>query len=180
MAKDGFGNAPRSDIGPIGEYLKDITKLPPEVTRPEQFNFKIRVTNQQIANGFPTPSNRIDPEYVFALRRIKAFISDPLVNQAYSHLFEFNVADQGRARGSIFDDPINIAVLALQTHDMVWDSFYAFVPGSDMIVDWQVDTNELPAISDITVGVALTGDLVRVRRLSDGALVVPGVLRAED
>jgi hypothetical protein len=173
--KQGFGNAPRSDIGPIGEYLKDITKLPPEVTRPEQYNFKIRVVNGEVANGFPTPSNRIDPEYVFALRRIKAFISNPTVNIDLAHFFEFNVADQGRARGSIFDDSINAAVLVLNSHDMVWDSFYAFVPGSDMIVDWNVDTTALPLISDVTVGVSLTGDLVRVRRLSDGTLVVPGV-----
>ncbi len=172
---DGFGNSPRSDLGPVAEYLKDITKLPPEVTRPEQFNFKIRVQNGQTLAGFPTPSNRIDPEYVFALRRIKGFVSDPTVNEAFSHLFEFNIRDQGRARGSIFDDPINMAVLVRQAHDMVWDSFYAFVPGSDVSVDWTVDTTGLPDVSDITVGVSLTGDLVRVRRLADGTLVVPGV-----
>ena len=169
-----LGDSPRSDLGPIGEYLKDITKLPPEVTRPEQFNFQIRVQNQQVVNGFPTPSNRIDPEYVFALRRIKGVISNPLVNQAFSHLFEFNISDQGRARGTIFDDPINMGVLVLSAHDMVWDSFYAFVPGSDVSVDWTFDATQLPQVSDITVGVSITGDLVRVRRLSDGTLVVPG------
>jgi len=166
---------PRSDIGPIMEYLRDITKLPPEVTRPEQFNFQNRIINGAIAAGFPTPSARVDPEYVFALRRIKGFVSDPNQNTDLVHLVEFNVADQGRARGTIFDDNINLAVLVQTVHDMVWDSFYAFVPGSDMIVDWTVDLAGFPAIGDVTVGVSLTGDLVRVRRLPSGVIVIPGI-----
>lgn len=174
----GFGSGdPRSDVGPIAEYLRDITKLPPEVTRPEQFNFQNRILNGAIdtAGGFPTPTQRVDPEYVFALRRIKGFVSDPNQNIDLVHLVEFNVADQGRARGTIFDDDINLAVLVQTVHDMVWDSFYAFVPGSDMVVDWSIDLTGFPDIGDVTVGVSLTGDLVRVRRLPNGVLAIPGV-----
>ena len=43
--------APRSDIGPIIDYLKDATKLPPSVVRPEQLLFEIET------NGAGLPSS---------------------------------------------------------------------------------------------------------------------------
>lgn len=172
MDGNGFGSGdPRSDIGPIAEYLKDVTKLPPELTRIEQFSFTIEVDAMGGITA-TTPSNRIDPEYVFALRRIKGFISDPDTNLAVSHLITFNIADQGRARGGIFDDPINLAVLVNNNHDMVWDSFYGFVPGADILVNWTVATG---IDSALMAGVSITGDLVRVRRLASGTLIIPGV-----
>lgn len=175
--------SPRSDLGPIENYLADIAKLPPELTRPEQLNFRIQIDR----SGAPatitttTPSRRVEPEYVFALRRIKAFVSNPELNGIDVDLMEFQIRDQGRARGGIFDSRVNMAVLVGPSgpaHDMVFDSFYAFVPGSDVIVDWTPDLTLLGGVQDetrVVYGVSLTGDLVRVRTLPDGTVTIPGL-----
>jgi len=173
-----LGSDPRSDIGPIAEYLKDITKLPPEIVRPEQYRFRIRIQAQ--AQTFVSTADRIDAEYVFALRRIKGSVSNPTVNAPDLHRMEFNIVDQGRGRGGIFRNPINMSTLAGTSgpgHDMIWDSFYAFVPGSDINVDFTVlgALTDFIQGGDITFFVSLTGDLVRARRLADGTLQIPGV-----
>jgi hypothetical protein len=171
-----LGSSPRSDIGPIAEYLRDITKLPPELVRPEQLNFQINIVNQVV--NTTTPSQRVDPEYTFAMRRIKGFVSDPVLLSPQIFLTQFNVRDQGRARGGVFTNPVNMGVLVGAggpAHDMIWDSFYAFVPGADMIVDWFPNLAAFGANTNITFGVAITGDLVRTRRLADGTLTIPGV-----
>lgn len=175
--------SPRSDLGPIQNYLADIASLPPELTRPEQMSFRIQIdrsTNPATIVA-TTPSRRIEPEYVFALRRIKAFVTDPAENGVDVDLVEFQIRDQGRARGGIFDSRVNMAVLVGPSgpaHDMVFDSFYAFVPGADVIVDWAPDLNLLGGIQDqdrVVYGVSLTGDLVRVRTLPDGTVMIPGL-----
>jgi hypothetical protein len=168
-----LGDSPRSDIGPIMEYLKDATKLPPEVVRPEQLLFELQV-DATPASIFETASQRVEPEYIFVLRRLKGYVSVPQTNDAFIHGITFNIRDQGRARGGIFNNAINMAVLANSQHDMVWDTFYAFVPGSDVIVEWTIDAARVGANALIT-GVSITGDLVRVRRLDNGTLVIPGV-----
>jgi len=178
MDPHGLGSGdPRSDLGPILDYLKDITKLPPEVTRPEQYSFDIRIQNGAVL-GLPNNVDRVDPEYVFAMRRIKGSVSRPEVNGELVHFMDFNVVDQGRARGGVFRNPISMAVLVGMggpAHDMVWDTFYAFVPGSDIQLDFQPALANFPAVSDATFIVSITGDLVRTRRLPDGTLVIPGV-----
>jgi hypothetical protein len=167
---------PRSDLGPILDYLKDIAKLPPEVTRPEQYSFNIRILNGAI--NAQNNVSRVDPEYVFAMRRIKGSVSRPEVNGELVHLMDFNVVDQGRGRGGIYRIPISMAVLVGMggpAHDMVWDSFYAFVPGSDIQLDFLPALAQFPQVSDATFIISVTGDLVRTRRLPDGTLVIPGV-----
>lgn len=178
-----LGQSPRSDLGPIEMYLGDIAKLPPEVTRPEQMNFRIQInrTTTPATIVATTPSRRIEPEYVFALRRIKAFVSNPVVNGIDVDLAEFQIRDQGRARGGIFDSRVNMAVLCGPSgpaHDMVFDSFYAFVPGADVIVDWSLDLAALGNVQEsarVVYGVSITGDLVRVRNLPDGTIMIPGL-----
>lgn len=176
---------PRSDVGPIAEYLRDITKLPPEVTRIEQLNFRRTVAARAVT--FTSPSTRVDPEYVFALRRVLGAVSFTAANADAidNHRMEFNVRDQGRARGGVFNDPINMAILAGNggpSGGLCWDSFYAFVPGSDVIVDWTIlgALADFKADGNITYFVSLLGDLVRVRRLADGTLMIPGVSGPKD
>lgn len=171
-----LGQEPRSDIGPILDYLRDTTKLPPELVRFEQFRFELHAVNQ--VQTFITQSQRIDPNYIFAMRRVKGYVSRPEVNGEYIHHFTFNVSDQGRARRAIFDDDIPLSALvsdAGPAHDMAWDSFYVFIPGADLQVDWAVTLADLPAISNIRVGISITGDMVRVKKLGNGALVLPGM-----
>jgi hypothetical protein len=170
---------PRSDIGPVEQYLQDAYNLRPEVVRVEQLEFRIRVVDG--VTTFQTPSQRIDPEFIFVMRRIKGyagFAIDPQGTPPFCIGAVFNIEDQGRARGGVFRNPIRMSILCDRNgspaHDMVFDSFYVFVPGADVAVNWQLD----PAIFTgedappfIEFGVSITGDVLRTRTLPGGALV---------
>lgn len=173
---------PRSDIGPVERYLQDAYNLRPEVVRVEQLEFRITIVNGAIT--FQTPSQRLDPEFAFILRRIKGYGSFavpapgdlPIINQAV-----FNIEDQGRARGGIFRNPIRMSILAYPAggpaHDMVFDSFYVFVPGADVAVNWAVQLANLPQEASVEFGISITGDVLRTRTLPGGALVTDALGR---
>lgn len=169
-----LGGEPRSDIGPVAGYLADVYELRPEVVRPEQLEFTITFVNQ--VETARTGAQRVDPEFVFALRRIKGWASAPAATAQFVEQATFNIRDQGRARGAIFNNPIRMSTLAdivgSPAHDMVWDGFYVFVAGSDLSVDWTVVAASLPANGTVQFGISITGDLLRTRRLPGGAMVV--------
>lgn len=170
-----FHGEPRSDVGPVAQYLADIYELRPEVVRIEQLEFSITFVDGVETQR--TISQRVDPEFLFALRRIKGWASAPADTAQFVENASFNVVDQGRARGGIFRNPIRMSTLCdisgSPAHDMVWDAFYGFVAGADVDVDWTVVLAGIPT-DDATVrfGVSLTGDLIRTRRIPGGAMVV--------
>lgn len=165
---------PRSDIGPVAQYLADVYELRPEVVRIEQLEFRTIFTNG--AELQTTGAQRIDPEFVFALRRIKGYASAQDGSFQFPELATFNIRDQGRGRGGLFSNPIRMSVLTDRlgspTHDMVWDAFYSFVAGGDISVDWVVDAANIPQQGRVEFGISITGDLIRTRRLPGGAMVV--------
>lgn len=169
-----FNGEPRSDIGPVAQYLADVYELRPEVVRVEQFEFRIRF--EAGLETFRDGTKRIDPEFIFALRRIKGWASAPDGSAQFVEQATFNVVDQGRARGGIFRDPIRMSTLAdingSPAHDMVWDAFYGFVAGADVIVDWNVNVADIPQEGVVEYGISITGDVLRTRRLPGGAMVV--------
>ncbi len=165
---------PRSDIGPVAQYLADIYELRPEVVRTEHLEFRLVIEGNSIT--FQSGAKRIDPEFAFALRRIKGYASAAAGTAQFVEQVTFNISDQGRARGGIFQDPIRMSVLAdingSPAHDMVWDSFYTFVAGADLSADFVIrDIGALPA-TRVEYGIAVTGDVIRTRRLPGGAMVV--------
>jgi hypothetical protein len=167
------GDGPRSDIGPIERYLQDAYNLRPEIVRTEQLEFTVQADDTGITET--TPSQRIDPEFAFILRRIKGFAS-MLEGQGplSSPFMTFNVDDQGRARNGVFRNPIRMSYLVnvdgSPAHDYVWDAFYVFQPGADVIVNWSF-AGSIAANESAIWGVSLTGDVVRVRSLPGGALI---------
>jgi len=178
-----LGDAPRSDIGPVANYLADVYELRPEVVRTEHLEFRIQFTAG--VETFRTGAQRIDPEFIFALRRIKGYAStaNVVLGQGQVGLpvqwveqAVFNVRDQGRARGGIFANPIRMSVLCdiqgSPAHDMVWDSFYTFVAGADISVDWTVVAANVPQVGVVEYGISITGDVLRTRRLPGGAMVI--------
>ena len=165
---------PRSDIGPVAQYLADIYELRPEVVRVEHLEFRIVIDGNAVI--FESGAKRIDPEFAFALRRIKGYASAPAATAQFVEQVVFNISDQGRARGGIFQDPIRMSVLAQvdgsPAHDMVWDSFYTFVAGADISAEFTIaDISALPQ-GRVEYGVSITGDVIRTRRLPGGAMVV--------
>jgi hypothetical protein len=166
---------PRSDIGPVAQYLADIYELRPEVVRIEQLEFRVIIESRVVT--FESGAKRIDPEFAFALRRIKGYGSAPAATAQFVENTTFNITDQGRARGGIFQDPVRMSVLCAvdgsPTHDMVWDSFYTFVAGADISAEFNVgDLTAYPAAGKVEFGISVTGDVIRTRRLPGGAMVV--------
>lgn len=166
---------PRSDIGPIQSYLQDVYNLAPEVVRTEHLRFELHLVDGTV--DFESPSRKVDPEFVFALRRlsISGWSAAPVENWANPSI-TFNLEDQGRARGGLFNDPISIAETADHNGnvamELVWDAFYGFVPGADIKGIWAFDPTLFPAESgEIRIVARVTGDVLRTRTLPGGAMI---------
>lgn len=169
-----LGGEPRSDVGPVAQYLADLYELRPEVVRVEQLEFRLAIEGNVVT--FESEAKRIDPEFIFAMRRIKGWASAALNTAQFVPEVTFNITDQGRARGGIFRDPVRMSVLCdingSPAHDMVWDSFYTFVAGADISAEFVVrDLSALP-VTLVEYGISVTGDVLRTRRLPGGAMVV--------
>lgn len=166
---------PRSDVGSISNYLQDVYNLAPEVVRTEHLRFELRIVNQQVV--FETPSLKIDPEFAFALRRLRitGWCSDPTAINFANPSVTFQLEDQGRARGGIFQSPISIVEtanhLGVVASELVWDSLYRFVPGADIRGIWGVDLATMPQEASVTFMAGITGDVLRTRTLPGGAMI---------
>lgn len=167
---------PRSDIGPVSGYLQDVYNLAPEVLRTEHVRFELRVQNRTII--FQTDPQRVDPEFVLALRRIRitGFCNNVADQNFAGPHITFNIEDQGRGRGGVFLNPISIIETAnhngTYAGEIVWDGFYRFVAAASLRGIWGIDLAQLPATQDIyTFVAAIQGDVLRTRTLPGGAMI---------
>jgi len=166
---------PRSDIGPVSGYLQDVYNLPPEVLRTEHVRFDLQIQNQAII--FQTDAQRVDPEFVFALRRLRivGHCSDPAQVNFCGPGITFNIEDQGRGRGGVFLNPVSIMETA--THngsyagEIVWDGFYRFVVSASLKALWSFDLAQLPGAGIYTFTASISGDVLRARTLPGGAMI---------
>lgn len=167
---------PRSDIGPVSGYLQDVYNLAPEVLRTEHVRFELQVQNRSIIAQ--TDAQRIDPEFVFAMRRLRitGHSTDATdLNFAGPHI-TFNIEDQGRGRGGVFLNPVSIVETAnhngTYAGEIVWDGFYRFVTSASLRALWSIDLTQLPANQEIyTFIAAIQGDVLRTRTLPGGAMI---------
>lgn len=166
---------PRSDIGPVSGYLQDVYNLAPEVLRTEHLRFELQINAGVVT--FQTDAQRIDPEYVFALRRIRitGHCTDVAqLNFAGPHV-TFNIEDQGRGRGGVFLNPISIVETAnhngTYAGELVWDGFYRFVTSASLRGLWSFDPAQLPGQGTYTFVASISGDVLRTRTLPGGALI---------
>ena len=169
------GGEPRSDIGPVSGYLQDVYNLAPEVLRTEHLRFELAVENQAIV--FQTDAQRIDPEFVFALRRIRitGFCNDAQQTNFCGPDITFNIEDQGRGRGGVFLNPISIMETAnhngTYAGEIVWDGFYRFVTSASIKGIWTVDPSSLAGAGRYTFVASICGDVLRTRTLPGGAMI---------
>jgi hypothetical protein len=178
-SKGGLGalgsGEPRSDIGPVSGYLQDVYNLAPEVLRTEHVRFELVVQNQAIV--FQTDAQRIDPEFVFALRRLRivGFCTDALQQNFCGPHITFNIEDQGRGRGGVFLNPVSIVETANHNGtyggELVWDGFYRFVTSASLRALWSVDPTQLPGNGTYTFIASISGDVLRTRTLPGGAMI---------
>lgn len=173
----GLGGDPRSDIGPVERYLQDGYNLPPEVVRIEHLEFRIRIEDGKVT--FQDAPKSIDPEFTFILRRIKGWAAsndEQTLQTPLPHKVTVNLADNGRARQGLFEDPIRLSTLCQvdgsPAHDMVWDAFYRYQVSATVKAVWDFDVDAFDDTGvDVEFGIAVTGDLVRTRTLPGGALI---------
>lgn len=179
-SKGGLGSLgsgePRSDIGPVSGYLQDVYNLAPEVLRTEHIRFELQVRNQQIV--FQTDPLRVDPEFVFALRRLRitGFSTDATDLNFARPDITFNIEDQGRGRGGVFLTPVSIVETAnhngTYAGEIVWDGFYRFVAGASLRALWGINLTLFPANQETYTFIAsVCGDVLRTRTLPGGAMI---------
>ncbi len=153
--------------GPILDYLRDISRVRPELAGIEQYSFTADINAAGVITA-QTASRTTHPDFVFAMRRAKGFVQDPAVSPAAPSLVQWNVRDQGR-QTDVFRDPIFLSIMVGTSgpaHDMLWDSAYVFIQGADVSVAWTVDAAAWAALVGVPklVGVSLTGDKVNVSK----------------
>lgn len=152
-------------VGPLRAYYDDLAsgKIPPENMRIESLEYRVRI-DPAGAIQFSTAAVQIISQYNFALRRVAGFALNPAGLGSAPALIGFNIKEEGR-NFTVFKRPISMAsILATSGAGNLaeWDGVYICVPGTQVLVDWSVDTQRWPILvgATIEVGVQLIGDYV--------------------
>lgn len=154
--------------GPLLQYYSDLSSgmLPPEDMRLEDLQFRVRIDPAgNIVQE--SPSVTLISRYNFAFRRVTGFIMDPDLAGAAPSLVNFQIQEQGRDF-SVFKRPVSMQSLLSRSGSgniAEWDGVYITVPGTDLAVQWTIDTARWPALVGATkeLGVQLLGDYVVCR-----------------
>lgn len=166
--------APKGDQAPVRvppgallQYLSDLSSglIAPEDMRIEDLQFRVVIgPNGQVISQ----SNAVTlvSRYNFAFRRVTGFGMNPDLMGAAPSLVSFNVKEQGRDF-SVFKRPVSMqSVLGVNgSLRAEWDGVYITVPGTDIAVEWTIDTQRWAALVGTTqeFGVQLLGDYVVCR-----------------
>jgi hypothetical protein len=133
--------------------------------RIEAFNFSVQI-NPAGQITFESPAVQVVSRYDFAFRRIMGFALDPASVGAAAALVSFNVLEQGR-NFNVFKQPINMQALLTTAGGgnlAEWDGVYITVPGTQLAVEWRVDTRWAVLVGATKeFGVQLLGDNVVCR-----------------
>lgn len=147
--------------GALVQYYSDIASgvLAPEDMRIEDLQFRVQIDpNGNILQQ--TDAISLVSRYIFVFRRVVAFALNPDFVGAAPALLNFQVRENGR-NFEIFKRPVSMAALLSRTDNvMEWDGIYSTVPGTDISVEWSVDTARWPGLVGTTMefGVQLLGD----------------------
>ncbi len=162
--------APTGMISPgaLRQYYNDLSsgEIPPEDMRIEDLQF--RVVIDPLGNIVSqTQKITLISRYNFAFRRMVGFMMNPDLGGATPSLVSMNVQEQGRDF-SVFKRPVSMQSMinrAGASNPAEWDGVYITVPGTDLAVDWTIDTANWAALvgTTQTVGVQLLGDYVVCR-----------------
>jgi hypothetical protein len=154
--------------GALIQYYSDLSSglLPPEDMRIEDLQFTVTIDP---TGAIVRESNAVTllSRYNFAFRRVTGFIMDPDLGGAAPFLVSFQIQEQGRDF-SVFKRPVNMQSLISRSGSgniAEWDGVYITVPGTDLAVQWTIDSARWPALVGATkeVGVQLLGDYVVCR-----------------
>lgn len=154
--------------GQLMLYYSDLSSglLAPEDMRIEDLSFRVQIDP---AGQITVQSQAVTlvSRYNFAFRRVNGFIMNPDLAGAAPMLVSFNVREQGRDF-SVFKRPVAMGSVLNIAGGVrsEWDGVYITVPGTDLAVDWTVDTQRWAALVGTTqeMGVTLLGDYVVCKR----------------
>ncbi len=154
--------------GALIQYYSDLSSglLPPEDMRIEDLQFRVQI--DPLGNiTTETPAVTLISRYNFAFRRVSGFIMDPDLAGAAPALVNFQIREQGRDF-DVFKRPVSMSSLLSRSGSgniAEWDGVYITVPGTDIAVQWSVDTQRWPVLVGATkeLGVQLLGDYVVCR-----------------
>lgn len=164
----------RGEKGPRGvppgaliQYYSDLSSglLAPEDMRIEDLSFSVIIDP---LGGITKQSNAVTlvSRYNFAFRRATGFAMDPTMLGPAAALISFNIREQGRDF-TIFKRPVTMASILSggAGNTAEWDGVYVTVPGTDLAVDWTIDSQRWPGLvgRTVEVGVQLLGDYVVCR-----------------
>jgi len=166
------GAGPDADVsvppGALIQYYSDLSSglLPPEDMRIEDLQFRVRI-DPTGAITFESQAVTLQARYNFAFRRVSGFIMDPDLAGAAPSLVNFQIQEQGRDF-QIFKRPVSMQSLLSRSGSgniAEWDGVYITVPGTNLAVEWTVDTARWPGLVGATreMGVQLLGDYVVCR-----------------
>jgi len=154
--------------GNLIQYYSDLSSgmLPPEDMRIEDLQFRIRINPDGSIAAQSNPVTLLS-QYTFAFRRVSGFIMDPDLAGAAPSLVNFQVQEQGRSF-TVFKRPVSMQSLLSRGGSgniAEWDGVYITVPGTDLAVEWTVDTQRWAGLVGATkeMGVQLLGDYVACR-----------------
>ena len=154
--------------GALMQYYSDLSSglIPPEDMRLEDLQFRVRI-NPQGQITFQSDKTTLVSRYNFAFRRVTGFIMDPDLAGAAPSLVNFQIKEQGRDF-ALFKRPVSMQSLLSRSgsgNTAEWDGVYITVPGTDLAVEWTIDTQRWPALVGATkeMGVQLLGDYVVCR-----------------
>lgn len=150
--------------GQLMLYYSDLSSgiLAPEDMRVEDLSFRVQIspTGQVL---FESQAVTLVSRYNFAFRRAVGFCMNPDLAGAAPMLVNFNIREQGRDF-SVFKRPVSMQSILNVAGGLraEWDGVYITVPGTDLAVEWTIDTQRWAALVGTTqeMGVSLLGDYV--------------------
>jgi hypothetical protein len=154
--------------GALASYYGDLSSglIVPENMRIEDLTFRVQINPQgQIVSE--TQKITLISRYNFAFRRAIGWIMDPDLAGPAPSLVSFNIQEQGRDF-SVFKRPVSMQSLVSRSgagNPAEFDGVYITIPGTDLAVNWTVDSQRWPGLVGATkeFGVQLLGDYVVCR-----------------
>jgi hypothetical protein len=151
--------------GEIVRYYNDLASglVVPEDMRLEDLQFRVQI-NPLGQIVFSTAAIPLISRYQLGFNKMVAWAADPDVAGAAPSLVSFNIHEQGR-NFDVFKRPVNLqSLLSRQGSGNIheWRGVYITVPGTEIEVQWTVDTVRWPALVGAAreFGVQLLGDYV--------------------
>lgn len=151
--------------GALIQYYSDLSSglLAPEDMRIENLQFRVRIDPLgQVA--FESQPVMVVSRYNFAFRRVVGAAMNPELVGAAPMLVDFNIKELGR-NFTLFKRSVSMQSVLGGSNLAEWDGVYICVPGTQLAVEWTVDTQRWPGLVGATVEfcVQLLGDYVVCR-----------------